>query len=412
MTPSKNEVETGAIPTEMSRAEFREMAAALVECENIFAFVQNNLRKAGYAGDPAHAAVIYLIMTSRLLDKPMAGVITASSSAGKSYLLNKVADLIPPEEKIIKSAISPKALAYGKEPLAHKVLCIQEASGAGGGEGYAMLRTLLSEGHIAYEVTEKRGDKFETRNLERKGPVAFLMTTTLKQLHHEDDTRFITINVVDTPDHTAQVLRQMGIAAKRNEKPQDNNLEGFHAYQRWLAMGPRKVLIPFSLTLSGNFETLNNRAKRDFQQVIQSIKVSALLHQAHRQRDDTGAVVAEWQDYEMVRQILNPILSETVGATIAADIRLLVETIGEASNSPAAKGVTHADLRTRLRDKGLVRDASNISRLVAKARDDGWIEDRGMGRGYPSCLVQIRALPEDREALIPRDQMVVVTSAT
>lgn len=390
-----------------TRDELQKTAAPLLECDNVFEFLAAHLRATGYAGDPAHGALIYAIMTSRLLDKPMAGVITASSSAGKSYLLNRVAELIPPEEKVIKSAISPKALAYGKEPLAHKVLCIQEASGAGGAEGYAMLRTLLSEGYISYEVVERKGDQFATRTVERPGPIAFLMTTTLKQLHNEDETRFISINVVDTPEHTAQVLRQMGMAAKGRAKPVDTNLEVFHAFQRWLAMGPCDVMIPFSLMLSGNFEALNNRAKRDFQQVLQCIRVSALLHQAQRQQDDLGRIVADWQDYEMVRGIFNPILSETVGASIPADIRLLVETIGEAGD----KGLTLAALRDRLMAKGLVRDASNISRLAAKAREDGWIEDRGMGRGYPSRFVQIRALPEDKEALIPRDQMVVVTSA-
>jgi hypothetical protein len=408
---SRENPKTPALP----REELGKLAAPIADARNIFEVVAACLNASGYAGNPAHGMAIYAALTSRILEKPMSVVVKASSSAGKSYLMNSVLALIPPEEKVVKSGLSPKALAYGKEPLVHKVLAIQEASGAGGPEGYAMLRTLISEGVLSYEVTEKHGDKFATRTVTREGPIAFAMTTTMTLLHREDETRFLSINVEDSSEHTAKVLREMGAAAKGRKKPQPIDLEAFHAFQLWLAAGPREVIIPFGLTLSANFSPVLNRGKRDFDQVLQCIRVSALMHQANRQRDDMGRVVATWDDYEMVRAFLNPILSETLGAMIPADIRLVVETVGQHggdSSSTPHRGVTLAELRDLLGKKGLMRDPSNISRLVTRAKEGGWIEDRGMGKGYPSRLIQICSMPDDREALIAQHKMVVATSAT
>jgi hypothetical protein len=225
---------TPAIP----REELEKLAAPIAENTNIFKVVAAYLVATGYAGNPAHGMAIYAALTSRILFKPMAVVVKASSSAGKSYLLNSVLALIPPGEKVVKSGFSPKALAYGKESLVHKVLAIQEASRAGGAEGYAMLRTLISEGTLCYEVTEKHGDKFATRTVKREGPIAFAMTTTMTQLHREDETRFLSISVEDSSEHTARVLRETGAAAKGRQKSQPIGLEAFHAFQFWLAAGP------------------------------------------------------------------------------------------------------------------------------------------------------------------------------
>ena len=49
--------------------------------------------------------------------------------------------------------MSEKALAYFSQPLKNRVLLISEAAGMSGGEGAYFLRSLLSEGHVRYEVT-------------------------------------------------------------------------------------------------------------------------------------------------------------------------------------------------------------------------------------------------------------------
>ena len=49
----------------------------------------------GVAGEDELALAVYLIGTSRLLPRPLAGLVTGASSAGKSFVISTVAKLFP-----------------------------------------------------------------------------------------------------------------------------------------------------------------------------------------------------------------------------------------------------------------------------------------------------------------------------
>ncbi len=51
--------------------------------------------------------------------------------------------------------MSEHALAYSKEPLAHRFLVLDEAAGLEGDFASYLLRSLLSEGCIRYETVEQ-----------------------------------------------------------------------------------------------------------------------------------------------------------------------------------------------------------------------------------------------------------------
>ena len=71
-----------------------------------------------------------------------------------------------------------------------------------------LLRSLLSEGHIRYEVTERaQGGGFETRLVEREGPTGLIITTTALELHAENETRMVSMTMTDTPEQTRAVMR-------------------------------------------------------------------------------------------------------------------------------------------------------------------------------------------------------------
>jgi hypothetical protein len=53
--------------------------------------------------------------------------------------------------------MSEKTLAYGKEPLVHWALVIEEAAGLTGGMGTYLLRSLISEGYLRYETVVHDG---------------------------------------------------------------------------------------------------------------------------------------------------------------------------------------------------------------------------------------------------------------
>jgi hypothetical protein len=95
---------------------------------------------------------MYLVLTSNLLDRPICAVVKGPSSTGKSFVTGQILSLSPPSAFYRLSGMSEKALAYGKEPLVHRTLVIEEAAGLTGAMGAYLLRSLISEGYVRYET--------------------------------------------------------------------------------------------------------------------------------------------------------------------------------------------------------------------------------------------------------------------
>src|SRR5438270_9511680 len=57
--------------------------------------VARELECAGLVGEARAAKLVYLILTSRLLESPLCAVIKGQSSAGKNHVLKKVKALFP-----------------------------------------------------------------------------------------------------------------------------------------------------------------------------------------------------------------------------------------------------------------------------------------------------------------------------
>ena len=79
----------------------------------------------GYVGERVNKLVVYLAGVSRLLSKPLSIYIQAGSSSGKSYLIETVRKLLPPESVLAISSFSDQALNYmRKEDFTGKVMLL------------------------------------------------------------------------------------------------------------------------------------------------------------------------------------------------------------------------------------------------------------------------------------------------
>src|SRR5580704_8967749 len=66
----------------------------------------------GIVGEDLNLQAIYAAGTSRLLNKPLSLIFQGASSAGKSYLVNQTIKLLPLEDVVSLTRITPKALFY------------------------------------------------------------------------------------------------------------------------------------------------------------------------------------------------------------------------------------------------------------------------------------------------------------
>lgn len=352
----------------------------------------------GLAGDKANAQIVYLGLTSRLLDRPVNLLVDGPSSAGKTYLVDSVVALFPEEAVYRLTASSERTFVYTTEPFAHRVLLVGEAAGLHkDGIGAAILRELIWTGRVAYETVEKTPqDTLTTRRIEKEGPTG-LITTSVRALDGELVTRFLTITVPDDPAFTQVVVRELGRRAA--EVIPEVDVTPLVAAQRWLELaGERRVRIPYAAVLAQMVDVQAVRVRRDFRQLLTLIEASAILHQRKRSRDIEGRIIATIEDYRIVHRLMARAFNAVATDTLSEAQRQAVEAVHnlyEEIKTPA----TYQRVAERL---GIDRSAGQrrLDRPLAK----GYVINEETRPFRPALLKPGDPLPKDRPAIpIPEE---------
>jgi len=362
------------------RAESGAVCAELAAQPRILDQFCATLARVGHVGEVVTAAILYLAVVSRLLAKPVSVVVKGPSAAGKSYTVETTLAFFTPVAYHALSAMSERALAYGRESLAHRMFVLYEGAGVNSDFADYLLRSLLSEGHIRYEVTERAlGGGFETRLVEREGPTGLIITTTSLTLHPENETRMLSLPITDTPEQTRAVMR--AIARGRSAEV---DLSEWHALDTWLSLGTNDVAIPYAEQLADLIPPIAVRLRRDFGQLLNLISAHALLHRATREVDD-GHVVANLDDYAVVRELVHELFSDEVEATVPRIVRETVDAIPDSLN--AVSGRELAEL--------LGVHPGTVSRRVEQAIALGYIVNDEWRVGHPARYRRGNPLPDE-----------------
>jgi len=375
--------------------EARHQALALLQSPDILGEFVVLCRQMGLVGEEKLAQLLYLALTTRLLDKPVNVCVKGPSSSGKSFTVEIVLRAFPSRAYYALSSLSERALAYSEEPLAHRFLVLYEAAGLTSEFATYLIRTLLSEGCIRYETVEKTSKGIKPRLIERQGPTGLIVTTTWATLHPENETRMFSITVCDDPMQTAAVLRQQAdcCGGQVHVLP---DLSAWQALQTWLELaGCREVVIPYAQALAVRVDARAVRLRRDFAALLNLIKAHAMLHQLNRQRDEHGRVIATLADYAAVYRLVIEPLSEGVQAAVSRVTRETVEAV-EALYRMNGKPVSLAQLAERL---GL--DKSAVGRRVRVAIVEGYLVNQETRERQPMQLVPGELLPAEQAVLPP-----------
>ena len=187
----------------------------------------------GLIGERHISRATYLVHISRLMVEPAREIIKGDSSTGKSFAAECSLNAAAPEELYVRTGTSPLALFYSDEDFRHRTLVFYEANKLGDDDDplARVLRTLISEGRLAHEVTivEKR----TTALLEKEGPVAFISTTCKASLDKEIETRILSFHSDNSDEQTSEVVS--AILAAATNPLEDPDLSDWHDLDRWLA---------------------------------------------------------------------------------------------------------------------------------------------------------------------------------
>ncbi len=376
----------------------REALAAcqeLAESPDILAEFVQDLERCRLVGEGRNAKLLYLALTSRLLEKIVSVAVKGPSSAGKSYLVKQVMGFFPESACWFFSGMSEKTLFYTEEPLSHRHIVLSEAAGVGGDFQDYVIRTLLSEGFLEYEFVEKTSEGLRPRRLRKDSPTGFVTTTTRSSLFWENETRYLSLTVTDTREQTRRVFRAIS-----EESVEEPNLGRWQALQVWLESSERQVSVPFATTLAEKIADVAVRLRRDFSVILSLIRAHALLHQTTRERDREGRIVATVEVYARVRELVTDLVAEGVEATVPPIVRQTVEVVERLfARKGDEEGVTNRTVAEELE-----LDKAAVSRRVQVAVERGYLKNLEDRRGRPARLVVGESMPEDHEILpVPED---------
>jgi hypothetical protein len=361
----------------------------LARSADILTDLSRDLEACRLVGERTNAEILYLALVSRLLDKIVSVAVKGPSSGGKSYLVKLVASFFPDTAFCRFTAMSEKTLLYTDEPLSHRHIILSEAAGLSGDFQEYVIRTLLSEGSLEYEFVEKTSEGLRPRRITKEGPTGFITTTTRDKLHAENETRYLSLTVTDTREQTRKVFR--ALADGRSEEPDRGR---WHALQGWLEGGEHRVTIPYADLLAEKMGDVAVRLRRDFSVVLSLIKSHAILHQATRERDTGGRIVATLVDYSRVRALVSELIAEGVEATVPKTVRETVEVV---DNVIDGGGEDHATNKAIAEE--LEIDKAAASRRVRAAMSRGYLKNLEDRKGHPARLVLAESMPEDQEIL-------------
>ncbi len=363
-------------PTVTDREPLFAKCRDLARSEAILDEFEKELRRCGVVGALDNFKILLLTMLTRLSDSPVSAVLKGGPTAGKSFTLDTVLRYTPQNAFEFLSGMSEKAIIYATVDLRHKMLCIGEFAGLQNENGNAWLRQLLTEGRLRYLVTgEDTGAGRESREIVKEGPTGLIMTTTAMQLHPEDESRLLSLYIDDSPEQTAAVLKAQAMKAQGMTGTHPN-AEPWIALHEWIANGRTQVVVPFSIDLAVNVDPSNGRMKRDFPKVLELVKAHALLHQANRECDEEGRVVATLADYAAVYALLALRLAEGQTETLDEGVNEVVAAVSVLSSQHRHReGVSlHAVVEQLGGAEEPPRiNKSTVSRRAQKALEQGYL---------------------------------------
>ena len=305
----------------------------------------------GVIGERKNAALYLTIMDSRLLPMGLAGsnALAMKNSgwygAGKSYPMLMCLKVFPKKSYHLISSGSAKSVYYIEGGLKHKALILTEAlqlqsDYSGDNELAYSVRTLLSEGHLAYQYTGYVDGEKVTIVKRLEGPTSLITTTIKGRLEDQLEDRLITVNPDASPEQTGKIItRSADVVSGTYVQVDDRIIKAWVHFHG--SLETVEVIIPFVHRISEyvNMDReLPLSARRSFNRVLSAIKSVALLHQYQRQRDEHGRIVAEHSDYFTAFQMMEEPFRESLGDEKYTDRRIrLVQTHGALTPGKLAK---------------------------------------------------------------------------
>jgi predicted transcriptional regulator len=213
---------------------------------NLMARTNEDIGRTGMIGEVDNRLLMYLVFTSRLREQPLHIISLGASGTGKTYLQEKVSELIPEHHKLEITILSENAFYYfGQQELKNKLVLIEDMDGA---ENVLYpLRELQSKKRISktIPIKDSKGN-LKTITLKVEGPICLAGTTTKEKLYEDNANRSLLIYLDSSKQHKEHIMNyQRKLSAGKIATKQEKQLIEFFKDMQTI-LKPVKVRNPFA----------------------------------------------------------------------------------------------------------------------------------------------------------------------
>jgi len=287
-------------------ADLEKQALCLISDPKLLFRAGQKIRQLGVVGEERNALILLLAGIARTLPDPPSVLVKGSTSSGKSTLVKESVQLFPPDCVVERAGLSVKALAYGKGSLANKILFINEYRC--GRDSQLLLRLLQTEGRIRHESTTLWGSRRSTKTVERIGAPVVLTTTTDDKVFADDETRFLSVWIDESPDQTLAILKAQVCGRKAINY---RDLPVWRTALSLLKCGEKDFRNPpaWLQYVAQQLPLEKVRVRRDWKRFLGFCKAVALCHPTKKHGETRDITFA---DYCVAYRILEPVLASTM----------------------------------------------------------------------------------------------------
>jgi hypothetical protein len=299
----------------MSAAD-RELGMDLLKDTRLFTRIVDDLSALGYVGEDLNKILLYVCASSRKLPDPISVLILSQSASGKSFLVDCVKRLMPPEDVVAVTSLSDQALNY-IDDLTHKFLVLGEA--VHGDVVEHQIREMLSGKELSRLVTVKDPEtgKMQSRVVRTPVIVSSVMSGTSHAVNPENASRCFLVNTDESREQTERIhtYQRQKYSLERlcdGRAEVERIVRTHHAAQRLLQAVA--IVNDFAPLLS--FPTALMRTRRDHDRFLDLIACVCYLRQYQKREEQAGGlsfIRCDLEDYRVAyRVMVEGIMSSTM----------------------------------------------------------------------------------------------------
>jgi DNA primase len=379
-------------------------AAAINELQkpNLLHRTAEMIALTGIVGEANNSMIAYLVYCTRKQPVPLHIMFLGSSGSGKTYLQERISELIPTEDKIEITQITENALYYFKQDeLKNKLILIEDLDGAM--TVFYPLRELQTKRKITKTVTLKDSKgNLKTITLTVEGPVSVSGCTTKEKIYEDNANRCILLYTDQSREQDKKINEYQtklsgGEINKEREKQYKQLFKNIQAVLRSI-----NIINPFAKYIELPEQVFKPR--RTMTLLLGFIEAVTFYHQYQREvkKDSNGGLYIETsiEDIEAAFALLKDVLFSK-----SDELTRVARTFLEQLKAKGNTSFTAKEIRQELRI-----NPSNLKRYLIELERYGYIKGKGNRyRNYEYQIVSMEEYEQLKSSIDKHLQDILVT---